>query len=113
MGGFMVVSHSWMPAAAAYPVKMAGGRPPTKIPLGQAHALTGNAAEARRMPSMTAGMAPLGTGKRMASGQSSGPQEKTALPVPVEPSRASRASPKLAAAVRGDLPPMLTVKWKR
>eukprot|EP00972_Heterocapsa_arctica_P022179 3262945-Heterocapsa_arctica.AAC.1 len=67
MGGLMVVSHSWMPAAAAYPVKRAGGSPPTKIPRGQAQALTGYASYARRMLSMTAGMAPLGTGKRMAS----------------------------------------------
>eukprot|EP00972_Heterocapsa_arctica_P046520 6865111-Heterocapsa_arctica.AAC.1 len=62
------------------------------MPLGQAHALTGNAADASRMPSMTDGMAPLGTGKRTASAHSSGPHVKTALPAPVEPSRAPRDS---------------------
>eukprot|EP00972_Heterocapsa_arctica_P089982 13275350-Heterocapsa_arctica.AAC.1 len=58
---------------------------------------------------MTAGMAPRGTGNSTASAQSSGPQEKMALPAPVEPSRAPRASLRLLAAVRGVLPPMVTV----
>eukprot|EP00972_Heterocapsa_arctica_P021981 3233161-Heterocapsa_arctica.AAC.1 len=66
-----------MPAAAAYPVNRAGGRPPMKMPLSHAQALTRNASETRRMPSISAGIAPLETGNSTASAQSSGPHAKT------------------------------------
>eukprot|EP00972_Heterocapsa_arctica_P108112 15922315-Heterocapsa_arctica.AAC.1 len=55
-------------------------------------------------------MAPLGTGNRTASAQSSGAHAKTALPAPVGPSRAPRVSTRLLAVMRGYLPPMVTVK---